>query len=129
MRTGKPLSVELGPGIMGNIFDGIQRPLKDINELTQSIYIPKEQVNTVETFFKLSELPVADFDLFLCLLILRRKILFVSYMVVNVRNKSIVLCYQEAHVSCLLKAPLAIDYIHTEQILTTFHQLMILLIQ
>mgnify|MGYP002048162041 CR=1 FL=1 len=42
LRTGKPLSVELGPGIMGNIFDGIQRPLKDINELTQSIYIPKE---------------------------------------------------------------------------------------
>jgi len=45
LRTGKPLSVELGPGIMGNIFDGIQRPLKDINELTQSIYIPKG-VNT-----------------------------------------------------------------------------------
>lgn len=30
---------------MGNIFDGIQRPLKDINELTQSIYIPRG-VNT-----------------------------------------------------------------------------------
>lgn len=41
LRTGKPLSVELGPGIMGSIFDGIQRPLKDINELTESIYIPK----------------------------------------------------------------------------------------
>jgi len=41
LRTGKPLSVELGPGIMGSIFDGIQRPLKDINELSQSIYIPK----------------------------------------------------------------------------------------
>lgn len=41
LRTGKPLSVELGPGIMGSIFDGIQRPLKDINESTQSIYIPK----------------------------------------------------------------------------------------
>lgn len=41
LRTGKPLSVELGPGIMNNIFDGIQRPLQDINELTQSIYIPK----------------------------------------------------------------------------------------
>lgn len=26
---------------MGSIFDGIQRPLKDINDLTQSIYIPK----------------------------------------------------------------------------------------
>uniref|UniRef100_A0A8C7JLL6 H(+)-transporting two-sector ATPase n=1 Tax=Oncorhynchus kisutch TaxID=8019 RepID=A0A8C7JLL6_ONCKI len=36
-----PLSVELGPGIMGSIFDGIQRPLKDINDLTQSIYIPR----------------------------------------------------------------------------------------
>ncbi|ENN83523.1 hypothetical protein YQE_00120, partial [Dendroctonus ponderosae] len=41
LRTGKPLSVELGPGIMGSIFDGIQRPLKDIHDLTQSIYIPK----------------------------------------------------------------------------------------
>lgn len=41
LRTQKPLSVELGPGIMGAIFDGIQRPLKDICELTKSIYIPK----------------------------------------------------------------------------------------
>ncbi|KAI1731907.1 ATPsynthase alpha/beta subunit n-term extension domain-containing protein [Ditylenchus destructor] len=41
LRTGKPLSVELGPGIMSSIFDGIQRPLKEIGELTQSIYIPK----------------------------------------------------------------------------------------
>nr|AYV89015.1 hypothetical protein LOTGIDRAFT_185986 [Tetranychus truncatus] len=45
LRTGKPLSVELGPGIMGSIFDGIQRPLKDIHDLTQSIYIPRG-VNT-----------------------------------------------------------------------------------
>lgn len=41
LRTGKPLSVELGPGILGNIFDGIQRPLKDISDLTESIYIPR----------------------------------------------------------------------------------------
>ncbi|XP_010213719.1 PREDICTED: V-type proton ATPase catalytic subunit A-like, partial [Tinamus guttatus] len=41
LRTGKPLSVELGPGIMGSIFDGIQRPLKDITELTKTIYIPR----------------------------------------------------------------------------------------
>jgi V-type H+-transporting ATPase subunit A len=41
LRTGKPLSVELGPGILGSIFDGIQRPLKDICEQTASIYIPK----------------------------------------------------------------------------------------
>ena len=28
--TGQPLSVELGPGLMANIYDGIQRPLKDL---------------------------------------------------------------------------------------------------
>eukprot|EP00035_Acanthoeca_spectabilis_P019780 m.429676 g.429676 ORF g.429676 m.429676 type:complete len:618 (+) comp17048_c0_seq1:38-1891(+) len=41
LRTGKPLSVELGPGILEGIFDGIQRPLEVINKVTQSIYIPK----------------------------------------------------------------------------------------
>jgi V-type H+-transporting ATPase subunit A len=45
LRTGKPLSVELGPGILGGIFDGIQRPLNAIAEITQSIYIPRG-VNT-----------------------------------------------------------------------------------
>lgn len=29
--TGKPLSLKLGPGILGNMFDGIERPLKKIN--------------------------------------------------------------------------------------------------
>jgi len=33
-RTGGPLSVELGPGILSSIFDGIQRPLEDIKALT-----------------------------------------------------------------------------------------------
>ena len=32
--TGGPLSVELGPGIIGSIFDGIQRPLEKIKFLT-----------------------------------------------------------------------------------------------
>lgn len=41
LGTGKPLSVELGPGIMGGIFDGIQRPLTEISDLTKSIYIPR----------------------------------------------------------------------------------------
>ncbi len=34
--TGVPLSVELGPGLIGSIFDGIQRPLVDIMEATGS---------------------------------------------------------------------------------------------
>ncbi|EEB86861.1 hypothetical protein MPER_16032, partial [Moniliophthora perniciosa FA553] len=41
LRTGKPLSVELGPGLMGNIVDGIQRPLRSIQQLSKSIYIPR----------------------------------------------------------------------------------------
>eukprot|EP01118_Nematostelium_gracile_P014321 TRINITY_DN554_c0_g1_i1.p1 TRINITY_DN554_c0_g1~~TRINITY_DN554_c0_g1_i1.p1 ORF type:complete len:623 (+),score=185.41 TRINITY_DN554_c0_g1_i1:1334-3202(+) len=41
LRTKKPLSVELGPGIMGNIFDGIQRPLQTICDVVKSIYIPR----------------------------------------------------------------------------------------
>ncbi|XP_075301169.1 V-type proton ATPase catalytic subunit A-like isoform X3 [Opisthocomus hoazin] len=41
LRTGQPLSVELGPGLLGSIFDGIQRPLRDIAQLTASIYIPR----------------------------------------------------------------------------------------
>lgn len=32
--TGMPLSVELGPGLIGSIFDGIQRPLEEIMKLS-----------------------------------------------------------------------------------------------
>lgn len=40
-RTGAPLQVELGPGIMNNIFDGIQRPLETIAGIAKSVYIPR----------------------------------------------------------------------------------------
>lgn len=40
-RSGQPLSVELGPGLMETIYDGIQRPLKGIAEDANSIYIPR----------------------------------------------------------------------------------------
>ena len=31
--TGEPLSVELGPGLIEAMFDGIQRPLKEYQEI------------------------------------------------------------------------------------------------
>ena len=34
VSTGKPLSVELGPGLIGSIFDGIQRPLMKLMEIS-----------------------------------------------------------------------------------------------
>ena len=36
VTTGAPLSVELGPGLIENIYDGIQRPLEEIMKLTGS---------------------------------------------------------------------------------------------
>ncbi len=43
--TGVPLSVELGPGLIGAIYDGIQRPLNEImkvagNNLTRGVEVP-----------------------------------------------------------------------------------------
>ncbi len=40
VSTGKPLSLKLGPGMLGNMFDGIQRPLKKIKEVHGS-FIPE----------------------------------------------------------------------------------------
>ncbi|MHA1216117.1 MAG: V-type ATP synthase subunit A, partial [Candidatus Thorarchaeota archaeon] len=34
IATGSPLSVELGPGLLGSIYDGIQRPLPELRELS-----------------------------------------------------------------------------------------------
>lgn len=38
--TGAPLSVTLGPGMLGNMFDGIQRPLKYIESISKN-FIPE----------------------------------------------------------------------------------------
>ena len=39
--TGAPLSVELGPGIIENIYDGIQRPLEEIMKKTRGNNLPR----------------------------------------------------------------------------------------
>lgn len=42
LRTQAPLSLELGPGIMNNIFDGIQRPLEEIQRVSRDpVYIDR----------------------------------------------------------------------------------------
>lgn len=38
--TGAPLSLTLGPGMLGNMFDGIQRPLKQIEKISKN-FIPE----------------------------------------------------------------------------------------
>ncbi|NCE65602.1 V-type ATP synthase subunit A [Pseudoflavonifractor sp. 524-17] len=41
VSTGSPLSVELGPGIIENIYDGIQRPLEEIMKKTGGNNLPR----------------------------------------------------------------------------------------
>ena len=40
-RTAQPLSVDLGPGALENIFDGIQRPLTTIANMCGDCFIPR----------------------------------------------------------------------------------------
>lgn len=46
--TGNPLSVQLGPGIIGNIFDGIQRPLPEIAKETSAFIERGVNVNPID---------------------------------------------------------------------------------
>jgi len=41
IKTGKALSLELGPGILNGIYDGIQRPLERIQKISQSVFVPR----------------------------------------------------------------------------------------
>merc|ERR1712003_388636 len=41
VKTGLPLSLELGPGILDGIYDGIQRPLERIQSISQSVFVPR----------------------------------------------------------------------------------------
>ena len=54
-NTGEQLSVELAPGLLSNIFDGIQRPLKYIEELSPTFI--KKGIN-IETLDRTKKWPV-----------------------------------------------------------------------
>lgn len=45
--TGEPLSVELGPGLIENMFDGIQRPLEKIREVAGDFLVKGVEVNAL----------------------------------------------------------------------------------
>ncbi|MEA4956112.1 V-type ATP synthase alpha chain [bioreactor metagenome] len=57
--TGGPLSVELGPGIMGSIFDGIQRPLEVIKSKTGDFIERGVDVPSIDKEKKWTFKPVA----------------------------------------------------------------------
>ncbi|MEG0296452.1 MAG: V-type ATP synthase subunit A [Clostridium sp.] len=41
VSTGEPLSIELGPGLMESMFDGIQRPLDEFEKVSKSSFLTK----------------------------------------------------------------------------------------
>ena len=47
--TNEPLSVMLGPGIVGNVFDGIERPLKKLEELSGEFISKGFNIDSVDT--------------------------------------------------------------------------------
>ena len=46
--TGAPMSATLGPGILDNIFDGIERPLKKLEELSGAFIADGANVSSVD---------------------------------------------------------------------------------
>mgnify|MGYP000611698916 CR=1 FL=1 len=60
VTTGLPLSVELGPGMLENIYDGIQRPLPEIRALTGETITRGVQVAALIRQKKWEFVPVAQ---------------------------------------------------------------------
>lgn len=60
LTTGMPLSVELGPGMLNNIYDGIQRPLPEIRALTGETISRGVQVPALNREKKWQFVPVAQ---------------------------------------------------------------------
>ncbi|NLZ56625.1 MAG: V-type ATP synthase subunit A, partial [Clostridiaceae bacterium] len=61
--SGAPLSVELGPGLLGNMFDGIQRPLEQLRQMTgnnipRGIHLPS--LNRQQTWAFEARVAVGD---------------------------------------------------------------------
>ena len=48
LSTKEPISLDLGPGLMRNIFDGIQRPLTDIAKLSGNYIVPGSNVKPLD---------------------------------------------------------------------------------
>ena len=58
VSTGAPMSVELGPGLIGSIYDGIQRPLDDIMKVSGNLLNRGVQVPSLKRDLKWDFVPV-----------------------------------------------------------------------
>lgn len=58
--SGQPLSVELGPGLIGTIYDGIQRPLEEIRNRSDQFISRGIQVPSLDRERRFSFVPVLE---------------------------------------------------------------------
>jgi V/A-type H+-transporting ATPase subunit A len=58
--SGMPLSVELGPGLIGTIYDGIQRPLERIRDMTDQFIARGIEVPALDREARLSFAPALE---------------------------------------------------------------------
>jgi V/A-type H+-transporting ATPase subunit A len=60
VSTGAPMSVELGPGLIGSIYDGIQRPLDDIMKVSGNLLKRGVQVPSLKRELKWEFVPTVS---------------------------------------------------------------------
>ncbi len=56
----RPLSVHLGPGLLGQIYDGIQRPLREIKKTSGGYITPGIKIDPIDTTRKWRFTPPGD---------------------------------------------------------------------
>jgi V/A-type H+-transporting ATPase subunit A len=59
-RTGAPLSLQLGPGLIGNIYDGIQRPLPGMHDLSGAWIVRGAKVPPLDSEKRWTFAPTAE---------------------------------------------------------------------
>ncbi len=60
VSTGTPLSAYLGPGLIGEIYDGIQRPLKELFEKSGAFLAPGDKIESLDVAKKWEFTPKAE---------------------------------------------------------------------
>ena len=62
VSNGRPLSLKLGPGLIGTIYDGIQRPLKQMFESGGTFLLPGQRTEPIDCQKKWDFVPLENID-------------------------------------------------------------------
>lgn len=60
VSSGRPLSLKLGPGLVGTIYDGIQRPLKEMYENGGAFLLPGQRTEAIDPDRKWEFIPAEN---------------------------------------------------------------------